>query len=516
VIRGKQYRFEDFIAIAIRRRWLLIVPFVLVTAGTWLAVRRLPDRYKAETVILVVPQRVPESYVRSTVTARVEDRLPSISQQILSRTRLERIIQDMDLYAKDRPVKLMEDIVAHMRKDIDVEIVKGDSFRVAYTGDEPRTVMQVTQRLASLFIDENLRDRAVLVEETDDFLESQLAEARARLLEHEKKLEQYRRQYSGQLPNQASWNLQLIQNSQMQIQALNESMARDRERRLILERQIADLNSPDATVSPSTPSGSPSTTVGSAQQQLDDARQQLVEMQTRLKPEHPDVGRLKRAIARLEQAAAAEAAGAPQPGRTPNPQAVARQNRLRELNTELSDLTRQLAAKESDARRLADVIAQHQTRLEAVPTRESELVDLTRDYDTLQQTYRSLLAKKQDSKLATNLERRQIGEQFKVLDPAGLPEKPASPNRMRLNLVGAFSGLAIGILLVGFLEYIDSTFKSDDEIVAALSLPVLALVPVIESAAERIARVRRTRLIVGAASVGVVGSIVAALLLSMP
>ncbi len=131
----------------------------------------MPNRYRSETLILVVPQRVPESYVKSTVTARIEDRLQSISQQILSRTRLERIIQDFNLYATERRAGVMEDIVEQMRRDIDVQIVKGDAFRVSYTGDDPRTVMQVTERLASLFIEENLRDRAVLAEDSYQFLD---------------------------------------------------------------------------------------------------------------------------------------------------------------------------------------------------------------------------------------------------------------------------------------------------------------------------------------------------------
>ena len=141
----------------------------------------------------MVPQQVPESYVRSTITSKIEDRLQSISQQILSRTRLERIIQDFNLYERERQVGIMEDVVQRMRsRDIRVDTLKGDAFRIAFIGDNPVTVMRVTDRLASHFIDENLRDREILAQGTSQFLTVQLEDARRRLIEQEKKLEEYR------------------------------------------------------------------------------------------------------------------------------------------------------------------------------------------------------------------------------------------------------------------------------------------------------------------------------------
>ena len=168
-----------------------------------------------------MPQRIPESYVESTITSRIEDRLQSISQQILSRTRLERIINEFNLYARARRTGDMENVVERMRRDINVETVKGDAFRVWYiSGDQPATA-KVTNRLASLFIEENLRDREVLAEGTNQFLESQLECARHRLAEREKKVEEYRRRYSGELPSQVESNLQMIQNTQLQVQTIS-------------------------------------------------------------------------------------------------------------------------------------------------------------------------------------------------------------------------------------------------------------------------------------------------------
>src|SRR4029077_3840008 len=197
-----------------------------VAAWTW----HLKDVYRSDTLIMVVPQRVPESVVRSAQTTSVADRLQAITQQILSRTRLERIIEDLNLYADARKTQIMEDIVEAMRGDIEVQPVKGDAFRVSFSSRDPRMAMRVTERLASLFIDESLRDREVLAEGTNQFLESQLEDARRQLIDNEKKLENYRREHAGQLPNQLDANMQGLHNTEMQLQAIADSLARDRER----------------------------------------------------------------------------------------------------------------------------------------------------------------------------------------------------------------------------------------------------------------------------------------------
>ena len=141
MLPGKTITAGDAVYVIRRRIWMLLLPLALISAATAVIARLLPDKYRSETLILVVPQQVPESYVRSTVTTRIEDRLQSIAQQILSRTRLERIIQDFNLYEKERRTGIMEDVVEGMRKDINIQVVKGDAFRVTYSGTEPRTVI---------------------------------------------------------------------------------------------------------------------------------------------------------------------------------------------------------------------------------------------------------------------------------------------------------------------------------------------------------------------------------------
>ena len=487
MLPGKTYTPEDILGILRKRFWLLVVPFAVIAAVTAAAVRKLPDWYRSDTLILVVPQRVPEAYVKSTVTTRIEDRLQSISQQILSRTRLERIIQDFNLYAEERRTGIMEDIVERMRtREIQVQVVKGDAFRVSYIGRDPRTVMKVTERLASLFIEENLRDREVLAEGTNQFLEAQVEDARRRLMEHEKKLENYRKQFSGQLPSQLDSNMQSIQNLQLQIQALAESTNRDRERRLLIERQLTDLSSEAsaAAAAPAPSAPSPTDGSGTAAQQLAAARTALASLELRLKPTHPDIGAMKRRVRDLEQRAEQEALEAPVTKPTP-PAEVARQRRINDLKNDLEQMDRQIANKAAEEKRLRDIAAGYQQRVDLAPTREAEMAELTRDYTTLQSLYSTLLSKKEESKIAANLERRQIGEQFKLLDQARMPERPFSPNRALFNLGGIAAGLAIGLVLVGLLEYRDLSMKTDDEVSGVLGLPVLAVVPRMQSDTER-------------------------------
>lgn len=515
MIPGRIYKPEDFLRMAWRWKWLIVLPLVLVAPGTVMVTKYLPDRYRSETLILIVPQRVPEAYVRSTVTTRLEDRLQSISQQILSRTRLERVIQDFNLYAEERRNLIMEDVIEGMRSDINVEIVKGDAFRVSYISNDPRSAMKVTERLASLFIEENLRDREVLAEGTNQFLSTQLEDARKRLIEHEKKLEAYRRRFSGELPSQVEPNLQVIQNTQMQVQAIVESISQDRDRRLLLERSLAEATSPDSMAAPaaavSPEPGIAPPAVGSIQQQLEGATQVLKALETRLKPEHPDVVRMKRLVADLQKKVEAEALTAPlsDTATQADPVDPTQRRKVQGLRAELEKIDRQIAQKEEEEKRLRGVTGAYQGRVEASLTRESELSELMRDYETLQKTYTSLLGKKEESQMAANLERRQIGEQFKMLDPARLPERPFSPNRPLIAGMGVGAGLGIGLLLAALLEYRDTSLKTDEDVLAALGLPVLAVVPVMRTEAERQRQWRRRLWVLSVGTAATVLSVVA-------
>lgn len=515
MLPGKKFTPEDLVGIGWKHKWLILVPFVVVAAATFAVSSFLPNVYFSQTLIQVIPQRVPESYVRSTVTAKIEDRLQSLSQQIMSRTRLEKIIQEFGLYAKEREKGIMEDVVEQMRKDITVDIGReSDAFRLGYKASDARTAMRVTERLATLFIDENLRDRGVLADATSQFLQAQLDDARKRLEEQEAKLEAFRKRYSGELPSQMQSNMQAIQNTQLQIQALVESTNRDRDRRLMLQRLHSDLLTEISATPPPAPVIVTNDPTGaavelSASQQLENARAALRQLELRLKPEHPDILRTKRAIKDLERKAQEEEAqrplspAGPEFTKAATPLEAQRQDRVRQMEAEMESLDRQVAFKEAEEKRLRSQVSSYQARVDAVPGLESEWIALSRDYDTLQKAYQELLAKSEDSKVAANLERRQIGEQFRILDPANLPERPVSPNRMQINASGAGAGLLIGLLLIGLVIYKDNSLRTEPDVLSVLALPVLAIVPRVTTAMER-QRLKRRRLVASLAVASVV------------
>jgi uncharacterized protein involved in exopolysaccharide biosynthesis len=355
-----------------------------------------------------------------------------------------------------------------------------------------------------MFIDENLREREKLAENTSIFLESQLEDAKQRLLEHEKKLEEYRLRNSGELPTQMAANLQAINNNRMQLQSVNEAVNRARERRLLVERQLADT----------IPLASPPPDDGTAVQQLPserplaEARARLEEYKLKYTPTHPDFRALERTIRDLEERVKQEALLPAPPESKATPEQLKYERVVRDLQYQLDDIDRQLEGHESEAARIQSELGMYQARIEASPTRETELVELTRDYTTLREIYASLLEKQEDSKLAENLERRQIGEQFRILDPASFPERPDNERERLVTMFSAAAGgLALGFLLVVLRELRDSSFKLEHDVVRTLDLPVLALVPAMATERERRMERWRARLVNLTAAAALIGSV---------
>ncbi len=502
---GRRYTPATIRWILKARKWLLIGPMVFIFSVACLVTYTMKDEYRAQTLILVVPQRVPENYVRPAVAESIDQRLQAISPQIMSESRLERIITELDLYPDKRNKRGgLEEIVADMRSDISVEIIKGDLFRVTYTGTNPYKVMQVTQRLASLFVEENLKDREQLAVGTNRFLESQLDNTRRQLEEQERKVREYRQTHAGELPSQVGANLQVLQNASFQYQAGEEALSRDRDRRLELERTLAELThqvelaksaKPADTAPAPVPPPADQSDEGKAPAQpvdinaklaqLQALQQQLSGLELRLKPDHPDVIRTKRLIADLQRTIAATRTPAGPDEPPPDPQAVVRNARIAQVRAQIANIDKEITRKTTEREKLKLQIATLQQRVETEPTREAELIGLTRDYDTLRATYQNLLAKKEESGIAADLERQQVGQQFKTLDPARLPEKPYGPPRTLINLGAAGAGLALGLALTVLLEIRDQSFRNAVEIVPVLSLPVLASVPAIMTASER-------------------------------
>jgi polysaccharide chain length determinant protein (PEP-CTERM system associated) len=522
MLPGRKYTPDFFVAVLRKRWWQIALSVTVCTFVGLLISRTIPDLYRSDTLIQVVPQRVPDSYVRSTVTSAVDDRLKSIQQQIVSRTRLEQTIVELDLYPDKRKTQPMEQIVEDMRKGIQIQMTgpnngrptrpgqpaQIDAFQVAFTYSDPVVAMRVTERLASWFIDENSRLRGSLADATNEFLESQLRDAKTRLEAQEEKVKQFRERHQGSLPTQMQTNLQAIQNLQLQLQALVESTARDRDRRLMLERVHQDAVAEEqlAAPTPATPGSAPVATT--ARQRLEAARQQLAGLEQRLTAQHPDVLRTKSQIADLEKKAAeeaqAQASGQPAATAGLTPFQLQRRERASQMAAEIESLGRQIKFKESEEIRVRSQIATYQARIEAVPGTESEQLAVSRDYETLQDAYKLLLTKSEESKVAANLERQQISEQFRTLDAPRVPTQPVSPNRLQISAIAFALGLIIGLGIVGAQVFMDSTYRTEADIVSILALSVLAVVPHVVTSDERTRAARRQRLALMATGIGAV------------
>lgn len=509
MLPGKQLGIPAILAMLRRHLWKLVVPPV---AGLFIALvysGRLPDVYQADVLIAIVAQRVPASVVQSTVTIKTEERLDAIETQVLSRTPLEQLILELDLYRGERARLPLEDVIVKMRAATRVVLERQrvgprgfeppHAFHVQFEYADARLAAGIAQRLGAAFVDQNARDRGALAAATDQFLESQLAQARTRLEAQEVKLEGFRQRHGKELPTQVQSNMQVINSTQLQIQALVEATARSRDRRLMNERIYNELVTDIAAPAPLSPApandgaGTPVTAV-SAEQQLATARATLQQQQLRYQPEHPDVQRTMRVIAELEpkaadERAAAVSSGVPVPLVAASPVEVSRRDRMRDMRAENDSLDRQIAFNEAEEKRLRDVVAEYQRRIEAVPGVESEWSSLTRDYDTQMTAYKVLLVKSEESKVALDLERRQIGEQFRILDSASVPTRPISPNRLAISGAGFGIGLMLGLSFALLLEVKDASFRSESDVIESLSVPVLALVPHLTTAPERRRRV---------------------------
>jgi polysaccharide chain length determinant protein (PEP-CTERM system associated) len=464
------------------------------------------NQYQAEMLIQIVPQRIPDTLVKPTVIMKTEERINALHQQVTSRTEMERLITELNLYPAERQRMPMQDIVDRMRDKIVVETVRSqqdsrdtEAFYVRFTYPDRDIATRVTERIGALFIDVNARDRGSVAEATNVFLETQLEQSRQRLEAQERKLKEFRERNAGRLPTQIESNMQAIQNVQLQLQAQVESTARDRDRKMMLERLYQNAQTEPTVAPPPTPATNTTdvtaTGGGSPEQRLAAAQDALARLETRYKPDHPEIARTKRGIAELEKQVAAEraarAAGTPALV-TVSEAEQARRKRLQEMQAEIESLGRTIEFKEVEQQRLQATVREYQSRIEQTPAAESEMVGIMRDYSTQQEAYKGLLEKSEQSRVAAELERRQIGEQFRVLDPARPPLRPIGMRRLQLNALGLGFGFVIGLLAAAFLELKDTTIHRVNDVADVFQLPVIAAVPAIVEPSHR-EKVKRRR-----------------------
>jgi polysaccharide chain length determinant protein (PEP-CTERM system associated) len=501
-----------------RRRWVLsLLPFLFVlTAGASLAAF-LPSLWTAKARIIVDRQTIPETFVKSTVTRDPEALLLTLSQEILSRARLMKIIEEHNLYPELRRTRSLDDVVERMRRDTRIEFLGDDrertpktiAFTIAYTTTHPRVAMNVANELAGLYVAENVRYREKHAASTSDFLQSQLEEVRTRLQSQERKITEYKEQHMGELPEQREANLRTLDRLQQQLQSAQETLRRANERRQMLTQALAEVDQTGGVVAGGGFAGPNPTAAESAAARLSLLKQELTQMQSRYSDKYPDVISLREQVQALEAKMAAQPAADAKAAAKSAPKKDGKELRPIPQNTYVQSLMQQLDQATVDGKiateeigNLRTQVGVYQRRIENTPRREQELALIARDWETTRELFRSLLGKRGEAEMAADLEQRQRGEQFRIVDPASLPDRSAGPKRGRLFLIGLVVGLGVSAIIVMLVEHLDTSYRTVEEVRAYENVPILSTVPKIVTEGDRKRARRLLRLSTAGVAVG--------------
>ena len=479
--QGSSIDVKYYIDLLLRLRWILIGSLLIaMIAGIYQAVT-LPRIYQAETLILVEPQRVPDNFVKSIVPTDLSDHISTIKEMIMSRTNLLKIIENFNLFSGPEYAGMfLDDKIDAVRKRTSVDIVSGsrtaNAFKIAYQGKEPQKIVQVVNAMAVLVIDQNLKMRESQAAGTVEFLEHERVKLRGKLEEVEAALKDFRKNHMGELPDQLASNLMVLDRLQQQLSDKQKSLRDEKNRLISLENQIQLARQQAVmTVTATAPSDSREPTT------LEGLKQQLAEYKIRYTPQHPDVIALQRKIAELEKEIPPPSSNSVGGGSTRPAGGVGSSASGRRVETDLivqrNAAAREIAALKDEIPTLQEQIDFYQQRVENAPKLEQELLSLNRDYDNIQKTYESLLSRKQEAAVAANMERQQKGEQFRILDPARLPDRPQSPDMRKLFLMVVAVGFGLGCGLIFALDYIDGSVKKPEDVPTKLRIPLLVTMP---------------------------------------
>lgn len=451
----------EYLEAPLRRPLVALVPFVLIVTAAVVAGFLAPKRYQSSTLILAEPDKVPDSFVTKVSTESAQKRLDTLRQEIMSRTRLERVIRDVDPYSETAGNEPLSDTLDRMRSSISISVKGNDAFAVEFVHTQPHKAMQVANRIATLFIEEAAKQREEQVEEAYEFIDSALQEARRQLEQKEEAVRRYKESHMGTLPEQLSANLSTLQGLQTQQQTLAESVRAARERQSALERNLSDQLR--GTGTPGTVSLDPFT-------EINQLRSQLAALRGRYTDEHPDVKLLLSRLASLEKSLEGTSEASKSDTSGVDPAATL-------IRAQLEQVKREVAALQTKQADLDQRIAVYQARVEMGPRTEQEVATLTRDYQKLKDNYFSLLSKKHEAQMAAKLEQRWKGVQFRILDPAHVPERPVFPKRSLFVMAGIVLGLVVGLGAALAVEALDHSVKSVRELGIVLPYPLLATIP---------------------------------------
>lgn len=503
---------HEYWSIAVRRKWLILIVASLCLGLAGGVSYILPKSYRSSTLILVENQKIAEHFVTSTVAGTVSDRLMMLNQYIVSRTVLIKIIDEFELASRSASDEEKEARIKDLRKNIKIETKGGgrvDAFTISYSHSHPHTAMKVTARLAELFLVENVKSREQFVEATSEFLDNELARAEVSLEGQERELAAYQKKYMGELPGQTEANLLTLNRLQKDLQSVSEILESRADKKAALQKTLnayeamglalvetpsnllprepddSSMRGSVVRIAPGRQSGRSSDSPVARVKELES---RLAALMIEYKGTYPDVVQLKRELAQAKAALAeredtqgddVEKGGGPL-----TPQKSEKRNTVNPMDAYLHQLRKELNDSEVGIVRLTEqqtrLIAQtklYEQRVERSPERQQELAVLQRDYENTKKNYQALLEKQLNARISANLEKRQKGEAFRILDPANLPTSPESPDVTKIMLTGLMLGCGLGFGSAFLLEQKTLAFRRPEDAESFLGFPVLASIP---------------------------------------
>ena len=471
----RELTMQDYVGILKRRFWLILTSAILLL-GVGIGLSHiLPPQYVSQTLVLIEQQKVPENYVKPVVTEDLGGRLASMKEQILSRSRLEPIITKFNLFAGSN--NTMDDRIDQTRKAIQITPILSSQashgmpgFFITFKAQDARIAQQVCGEITSLFVSENLNAREQSAEGTTDFLKQQLADSKRNLDGQDAKLAVFQQKYFGKLPEQEPSNTNTLQALTTQLDAVTQSLGRMQENETFLQAMISQQTHELQGLEPGS-----GISADERQKELKTLIAQKQELEALYTPDHPDLLAISRRIADL-RAEIAHASAEPAPKAALAPVTRTDPPQLLQLKAQLRGVQQSMAAAKQEQTRLQQKIRTYESRIESSPLVEQEYKQVTRDHDTALQFYNSLLTKMNESSMATALEQRQQGEQFRVMDAPNLPDAPTFPNPFVFAGGGFTVGLFLGLLIAALLEYRDISLRNERDIWAFTKLPTLGII----------------------------------------
>jgi polysaccharide chain length determinant protein (PEP-CTERM system associated) len=496
-MRDKEELFNiyHYIYLAYKKRWFIIIPFcVAMATGMYFAITWSPI-YEATTLIMVEPQRVPTNYVRSIVSDDIESRVSTMLQQITSRTSLEKIIDEFRLFARlDQKSMFSEDKLESLRKRISVQVSKvqrgNDVFSISFKDTDPEIAMKITNTLAAYFIGENLKARESQATGTNLFLEGELDSRRRQLEKIEVALKNYRKAHMGELPEQLQTNLSILGRLQEQLSEKQKTLRETKAMLSTMQQQTMEI--PTFQFDESLLSADTDLALGDENSmKLEQLKNELSDLRLKYTDRHPDVVRLTKTIAQLEARIEKESENlkAEIPLESPEEDMAPQ---LPEIGfgdlqkIQQDEISRDIREQEAEIAELFRQIRLYQKRVEETPKREQELLSLRRDYSNIKSSYDSLVQRKLEAEVAVNMEKKQKGEQFRILDYAKLPEKPVFPDVIKIFMLSVVAGLGVGCGFVFLMDFLDTSLKKQEDIESDFGIKVLVTMPQIFQPEDKI------------------------------